>query len=264
MEAEAVLSDADRAVWQSLRTGEAQFTGPGQQYEDDITIAEQDFQQVAALEPRGGAASGVLQTLTGQLVTYQGLVEQADAANRADTALGPASSHDLGYAISGTEAPSLSAAAVLSSAYESAISPPNIAAGRRAHRLPDSRSCRTKDRPSATRMGSTDPPLSQPHDTRPDESPRMLGESASRNRGVTAPHAGLGALTDPFSPDLRARGGQAYRRRGPRAGGMGPGVTAVAPPAARGDAAGCSPIQPDPVWHPCHRTMKMRRIPTSG
>ena len=27
----------------------------------------------------------------------------------------------------------------------------------------------------------------------------------------------LGALTDPFSPDLRARGGQADRRRGPRA-----------------------------------------------
>ena len=98
LEAQAALSDADRAVWQSLRSGEAQFTGPGQQYEDDITIAEQDFQQVAALEPRDGAASGVLQTLTGQLVTYQGLVEQADAGNRADTALGPASSHDLGYA----------------------------------------------------------------------------------------------------------------------------------------------------------------------
>ncbi len=107
IEAEAVLSDADRAVWQSLGTGEAQFTGPGQQYEDDITIAEQDLQQVAALEPRGGAASGVLQTLTGQLVTYQGLVEQADAANRADTALGPASSHDLGYAYLGYAGQSL-------------------------------------------------------------------------------------------------------------------------------------------------------------
>jgi hypothetical protein len=38
--------------------------------------------------------------VTGQLVTYQGLVEQADAANRADTALG-ARSHDLGYAYLG-------------------------------------------------------------------------------------------------------------------------------------------------------------------
>jgi hypothetical protein len=49
----------------------------------------------------------VLQNLTGQLVTYQGLVEQADAANRADTSLGPASSHDLGYAYLGYAGQSL-------------------------------------------------------------------------------------------------------------------------------------------------------------
>jgi hypothetical protein len=98
IEVQAVLSDADRAVWQSLRSGEAQFTGPGQQYEGDITTAEQDLQQVAGVEARGTMGSRLLQTLTGQLVTYEGLVEQADAADRADTALGPASSHDLGYA----------------------------------------------------------------------------------------------------------------------------------------------------------------------
>jgi hypothetical protein len=107
VEARAVLSDADRAVWQSLRSGEAQFTGPGQQYEGDITIAEQDLQQVAALELPGSTNSKLLQTLTGQLVTYQGLVEQADAADRADTALGPASSHDLGYAYLGYAGQSL-------------------------------------------------------------------------------------------------------------------------------------------------------------
>ena len=50
IEAQAVLTDADRAVWQSLRSGEAQFTGPGQQYEGDITTADQDLQQIAALE----------------------------------------------------------------------------------------------------------------------------------------------------------------------------------------------------------------------
>ncbi|MGH3395633.1 MAG: hypothetical protein ACRDPO_13185, partial [Streptosporangiaceae bacterium] len=43
-------------------------------------------------------ASQQLQTVSGQLVNYQGLVEQADAANRADIALGNASGHDLGYA----------------------------------------------------------------------------------------------------------------------------------------------------------------------
>lgn len=101
IEAQAVLSDADRAVWQSLRSGEAQFTGPGQQYESDITTAEQDLQQLAGIDGRDSTRSRLLQTLTGQLVTYEGLVEQADAADRADTASGPASSHDLGYAYMG-------------------------------------------------------------------------------------------------------------------------------------------------------------------
>jgi hypothetical protein len=92
IEAQAVMSDADRAVWQSLRSGEAQFTGPGQVYEADITTADQDLQQVAALQAGGSAGSQDLQIATGQLVTYQDLVERADAA------LGRASSHDLGYA----------------------------------------------------------------------------------------------------------------------------------------------------------------------
>lgn len=96
-EAQAVLSDADRAAWQSFRSGEAQLTGPGQQYQNDITTAGQDLERLAALAP-SGAASQQLQTVSGQLVNYQGLVEQADAANRADIALGNASGHDLGYA----------------------------------------------------------------------------------------------------------------------------------------------------------------------
>lgn len=96
-EARAVLSDADRAAWQSFRSGEAQLTGPGQQYENDITTAGQDLEQLAALAP-SGTAGQQLPTISGQLVNYQGLVEQADAANRADIAVGNASGHDLGYA----------------------------------------------------------------------------------------------------------------------------------------------------------------------
>jgi hypothetical protein len=96
-EAHAVLSDADRAAWQSFRSGESQLTGPGQQYQNDITTAGQDLERLAALTPPG-TASQQLQTVSGQLVNYQGLVEQADAANRADIALGNASGHDLGYA----------------------------------------------------------------------------------------------------------------------------------------------------------------------
>lgn len=96
IKAHAALSDADRAAWQSFRAGEAQFTGPGLQFQDDITNASQDLQQLAGLS--GGAASQQLQTVSGQLVNYQALVEQADAAYRADIALGTASSHGLGYA----------------------------------------------------------------------------------------------------------------------------------------------------------------------
>ena len=97
IEAHAALSDADRAAWQSFRSGEAQFTGAGQQYQNDITTAGQDLQRLAALEPSGGAGSQ-LETVSGQLVNYQALVEQADAAYRRDIALGTASDHDLGYA----------------------------------------------------------------------------------------------------------------------------------------------------------------------
>jgi hypothetical protein len=97
-EAHAALSDADRAAWLSFRSGAAQLTGPGQQYQNDITTAGQDLERLAALEPPGGAGSQQLQTISGQLVTYQALVEQADAANRTDIALGAASDHDLGYA----------------------------------------------------------------------------------------------------------------------------------------------------------------------
>lgn len=96
IKAHAALSDADRAAWQSFRAGEAQFTGPGLQFQDDITNASQDLQQLAALS--GGAGSQQLRTVSGQLVSYQALVEQADAAYRTDIALGTASSHELGYA----------------------------------------------------------------------------------------------------------------------------------------------------------------------
>jgi hypothetical protein len=102
IEAKAVLIDADRAVWQSVRSGEAQFSGPGQVYEGDITLADQELQQVAALEAPASSGGKQLQTVSSQLVTFQGLVEQADAANRADTALGQANSAlgdaYLGYA----------------------------------------------------------------------------------------------------------------------------------------------------------------------
>jgi hypothetical protein len=95
IEAHAALSDADRAAWQSFRSGEAQFAGPGLQFQSDITNASQDLQRLAALS--GSAGSQQLQTISGQLVNYQALVEQAYAAYRTDIALGVAHER-LGYA----------------------------------------------------------------------------------------------------------------------------------------------------------------------
>ena len=98
VQARAELSDADRAAWQSFRSGAAQLTGPGQQYQNDITTAGEALERLAALQSPGSSDSAVLQTISGQLVNYQGLVEQADAAYRRDIALGSASKDDLGFA----------------------------------------------------------------------------------------------------------------------------------------------------------------------
>lgn len=95
IEAHAALSNADRAAWESFRTGEAQFAGPGLQFQNYITNASQDLQRLAALS--GSAGSQRLQTVSGQLVIYQALVEQAYAAYRTDIALGVPNER-LGYA----------------------------------------------------------------------------------------------------------------------------------------------------------------------
>jgi hypothetical protein len=98
IQARAALSDADRAAWQSFRSGEAQFIGPGQQYQNDITTAGQALERLAALQAPGSADSSLLQTISGQLVNYQGLVERADDAYQRDVALGEPGKHDLGFA----------------------------------------------------------------------------------------------------------------------------------------------------------------------
>ena len=97
-QARASLSDADLAAWQAFRSGTAQLTGPGLQYQNDITNAEEALQHLATLKAPGSADSSLLQTISGQLVSYQNLVEEADAEYRRDSALGTASKGDLGRA----------------------------------------------------------------------------------------------------------------------------------------------------------------------
>ncbi|HXA61680.1 MAG TPA: hypothetical protein VNW94_21235 [Streptosporangiaceae bacterium] len=80
--AHAALSDADRSAWLSFRSGEAQLIGPGQRYQDDITTAGQNLEHLAELDTAGPEGRQLLRAVNGQLVTYQGLVEQADASYR--------------------------------------------------------------------------------------------------------------------------------------------------------------------------------------
>jgi hypothetical protein len=82
LEAHAALADCDRAAWFSFRSGQAELSGPGQTYQDDLTTAGQSLDHLASLGIGGSAGRQVLQAVTGQLVTYQGLVEQADATYR--------------------------------------------------------------------------------------------------------------------------------------------------------------------------------------
>ena len=96
VQARAALSDADLAAWQAFRSGASQLTGPGLQYQNDITNAGEALERLAALQAPGSAGSSLLQTISGQLVSYESQVEQADAEYRRDIALGAASKGDLG------------------------------------------------------------------------------------------------------------------------------------------------------------------------
>jgi hypothetical protein len=97
-QARASLSDADLAAWQAFGSGTARLTGPGLQYQNDITNAEEALQHLATLQAPGSPGSSQLQTISGHLVSYQSLVEQADAEYRRDIALGTASKGLLGLA----------------------------------------------------------------------------------------------------------------------------------------------------------------------
>ncbi|MFD0683547.1 hypothetical protein [Actinomadura fibrosa] len=80
--AHAALSDADRAAWRSFRSGAAQLIGPGQEFRDDLTTAADNLAHIAELDAGGAAGRDLLRAVNAQVVTYQGLVEQADAAYR--------------------------------------------------------------------------------------------------------------------------------------------------------------------------------------
>lgn len=80
IELRAALSDADSAAWQSFASGEVQLT-LGTQYQNDITNASQDLQQLVALS--SGPAGQHLQEISPELAIYQTLVVNAITFYRA-------------------------------------------------------------------------------------------------------------------------------------------------------------------------------------
>src|SRR5258708_7246181 len=74
VQARAALSDADRAAWESFRSGAAQLNGPGQQYQNDITTAGQAIERLAALEASGSPESSLPQPISAHMGNYQSLV----------------------------------------------------------------------------------------------------------------------------------------------------------------------------------------------
>lgn len=77
--AAAALVEADRAAIASLGTGKAQFTGPGQQYQNQIALAGQSLAQAAEDNAAGEDGSQTIQLVEGLLVSYQNLIGHADA-----------------------------------------------------------------------------------------------------------------------------------------------------------------------------------------
>ena len=85
-QAHAALTDADRVVVHSFLSGDVLLGGPGQRYQDAIKTANQSIEQLAEAVGSESADSRKLQSIDAELVTYIGLVEQADAAHRAEKA----------------------------------------------------------------------------------------------------------------------------------------------------------------------------------
>lgn len=79
--AHEALADADSQAIQTIQTIPL-GVWPPVQYQDDIAAAEQSLEQVAENNAAGASGSDPLQLIEGQLTSYTGLMEQADAHYR--------------------------------------------------------------------------------------------------------------------------------------------------------------------------------------
>ncbi|MFY1690824.1 hypothetical protein [Plantactinospora sp. WMMB782] len=76
------LVRADTAAITSFQTRQAGLVGPGEEYQNQIAAASQSLAQAAEDIGSGGAGSRQIQVVEGLLVTYVGLMGQADAHYR--------------------------------------------------------------------------------------------------------------------------------------------------------------------------------------
>lgn len=76
--ARAALVRADTAAAGSFKAG-VQLVGPGEEFQNQVAIAGQSLTRVAAYNAAGAPGSRDLQLIEGLLVTYAGLIGQADA-----------------------------------------------------------------------------------------------------------------------------------------------------------------------------------------
>ncbi|MFL6124895.1 hypothetical protein [Actinophytocola sp.] len=77
--ARSALLRADHAAITSFTTGGAQLSGPGDEFQNQLAVASQTLTRVAEHNVAGDAGSSTLQLVEGLLVSYTGMIGQADA-----------------------------------------------------------------------------------------------------------------------------------------------------------------------------------------
>ncbi|GLZ40693.1 hypothetical protein [Actinokineospora sp. NBRC 105648] len=97
--ARTALAEAERSVTETFASDRSSLTGPGEQYQNQIALANQALTEVSADNAAGERGSTLLLSIQGLLIDYIGLIEQADAQqDRAAGTVPPLATANLWYA----------------------------------------------------------------------------------------------------------------------------------------------------------------------
>lgn len=96
---QVALHSTHAAAATSFHSGQARLGGPGERYQNQFALAGQSLARVAAHNAAGEDGSRDIQVIEALLVTYAGLIGQADVHLRSggDTALGSADLLDASH-----------------------------------------------------------------------------------------------------------------------------------------------------------------------